>query len=79
MLSVGLMAAAASRQAAFHIGLLLTAFAFGFGHGIDWDHIAALTDITGSQAEPRRSPRIDLVDPTNSGATDLAASRPAVV
>ena len=58
MLSVGLMAAAASRQAAFHIGLLLTAFGFGFRHGIDWDHIAALTDITGSQAEPRRSMRL---------------------
>jgi high-affinity nickel-transport protein len=40
---------------AFHIGLLLTAFGFGFRHGIDWDHIAALTDITSSQKEPRRS------------------------
>jgi len=40
---------------AFHIGLLLTAFGFGFRHGIDWDHIAALTDITSSQDTPRRS------------------------
>src|ERR687887_508807 len=40
---------------AFHIGLVLTAFGFGFRHGIDWDHIAALTDITGSQGESRRS------------------------
>ena len=40
---------------AFHIGLVLTAFGFGFRHGIDWDHIAALTDITSSQEEPRRS------------------------
>ena len=40
---------------AFHVGLLLTAFGFGFRHGIDWDHIAALTDITSSQEEPRRS------------------------
>src|SRR4051812_29904085 len=40
---------------AFGIGLVLTAFGFGFRHGIDWDHIAALTDITGSQDEGRRS------------------------
>src|SRR6266513_3053839 len=40
---------------AFSVGLMLTAFGFGFRHGIDWDHIAALTDITGSQEEGRRS------------------------
>ena len=28
---------------------------FGFRHGFDWDHIAALTDLTGSQASRRRS------------------------
>ncbi len=39
---------------AFGIGTLVTAFLFGFRHGIDWDHIAAITDITGSQ-EDRRS------------------------
>jgi high-affinity nickel-transport protein len=35
--------------------LVITAFGFGFRHGIDWDHIAALTDITGSQEEGRTS------------------------
>ena len=40
---------------AFHAGLILTALGFGFRHGIDWDHIAALTDITSSQHQPRRS------------------------
>src|SRR5438067_2992500 len=40
---------------AFSVGLVLTAFGFGFRHGIDWDHIAALTDITGSQDDGRRS------------------------
>jgi hypothetical protein len=40
---------------AFSIGLVVTAFGFGFRHGIDWDHIAALTDITGSQEEGRQS------------------------
>jgi len=40
---------------AFSIGLIVTAFGFGFRHGIDWDHIAALTDITSSQDEAPRS------------------------
>ena len=31
------------------------ALVFGFRHGFDWDHIAALTDLTGSQANRRRS------------------------
>jgi ABC-type nickel/cobalt efflux system permease component RcnA len=48
-------AAVATSTGAFHIGLLATAYGFGFRHGIDWDHIAALTDITGSQSESRRS------------------------
>jgi hypothetical protein len=34
-------------------GLLISAFGFGFRHGIDWDHIAAITDITSSQESPR--------------------------
>src|SRR5437763_4729773 len=34
---------------------MVTAFGFGFRHGIDWDHIAALTDITSSQEEAPRS------------------------
>lgn len=40
---------------AFGIGLVLTTYGFGFRHGIDWDHIAALTDITSSQDDRRRS------------------------
>jgi cytochrome c biogenesis protein CcdA len=38
---------------AFGIGVLIAAFLFGFRHGIDWDHIAAITDITSSQEERR--------------------------
>lgn len=49
------LAASVGTRNVFHVGLVLTAFGFGFRHGIDWDHIAALTDITSSQAEPRRS------------------------
>ncbi len=32
------------------IGLLLTALVLGLRHGIDWDHIAAITDITSTTA-----------------------------
>jgi high-affinity nickel-transport protein len=32
------------------IGVLLTGFALGLRHGIDWDHIAAISDITSSTA-----------------------------
>jgi high-affinity nickel-transport protein len=37
----------------FGFGLLVAGFWFGFRHGIDWDHIAAITDITSSQDERR--------------------------
>jgi hypothetical protein len=37
------------------VGLVLTAVGLGFRHGIDWDHLAALTDITGSEERGRRS------------------------
>ena len=36
-------------------GLLISGFWFGFRHGIDWDHIAAIADITSTQDERRRS------------------------
>jgi cytochrome c biogenesis protein CcdA len=39
----------------FGLGLLVAAFWFGFRHGIDWDHIAAITDITSSQDERKRA------------------------
>ncbi len=33
--------------------LIFSALVFGLRHGIDWDHIAAITDITSSQERPR--------------------------
>src|SRR3990172_9383294 len=32
------------------VGLLITALVLGLRHGIDWDHIAAITDITSTTA-----------------------------
>jgi cytochrome c biogenesis protein CcdA len=46
---------AVTRSGTFRIGLTATAAGFGFRHGIDWDHIAALTDITSSQETTRLS------------------------
>ena len=40
---------------AFGFGVLGSAFLFGFRHGIDWDHLAAITDITSSQEDRRKS------------------------
>jgi cytochrome c biogenesis protein CcdA len=42
----------------FGLALLLSAFAFGFRHGIDWDHIAAITDISSSQPSVREGLRL---------------------
>ena len=40
------------------LGLVVAALAFGLRHGIDWDHIAAITDITASQNSPRAGVRL---------------------
>ena len=44
---------AADAQTGLSLGLFLSALAFGFRHGIDWDHFAAITDIAASQDSPR--------------------------
>ena len=49
------MIAAITDGSGLGLGLAVTAVGLGFRHGIDWDHIAALTDITGAQATGRRS------------------------
>jgi hypothetical protein len=42
-------------EGGFGFGLLVASFWFGFRHGIDWDHIAAITDITSSQEDRGRA------------------------
>ena len=37
------------------LGLVATGVGLGLRHGIDWDHIAAITDVTSSQPNRRRS------------------------
>ena len=36
------------------LGLLLTAFGLGLRHGIDWDHIAAIADLSGTAENRKR-------------------------
>ena len=43
----------ATASSGLGIGFLITSFGLGLRHGIDWDHIAAITDITSSQETPR--------------------------
>ena len=50
-----MLSAAPLGEAGFSFGLLVSAFWFGVRHGIDWDHIAAIADITGSQDARRRA------------------------
>lgn len=49
--TTGMIAVAAGET--FGVGVILSAFFFGFRHGIDWDHIAAIADIAGSQDDRR--------------------------
>jgi high-affinity nickel-transport protein len=56
-----MMAQVIEASQALDLGLIVAAFAFGLRHGIDWDHIAAITDITASQDSPRAGMRLGTV------------------
>src|SRR3972149_4987874 len=66
------------------IGGLAAARAQGIRHGIDWDHIAAITDITSTTASAQeaderwlvREPGLMLTDESHHGLA--SASSPAV-
>src|SRR3989337_921828 len=66
------------------VGLLITALVLGLRHGIDWDHIAAITDITSTTAasgEPREEwltdePGLLLTDEADHVAAEVARRRP---
>jgi ABC-type nickel/cobalt efflux system permease component RcnA len=49
------MSIVAAPEVTAGVGVIATAFVFGLRHGVDWDHIAAITDITGSQQNRRDS------------------------
>ncbi|HEV3472636.1 MAG TPA: hypothetical protein VG408_05455, partial [Actinomycetota bacterium] len=45
----------AAADVGLEAGVLGAALIYGFRHGFDWDHIAAITDITSSQDDSRRA------------------------
>ena len=51
---------------------LLTAAVLGFKHGFDYDHIAAISDITSVETEPRRAMRMGLLYVLGHAATVAA-------
>ncbi len=65
-------------------GLMGGALALGLRHGIDWDHIAAITDITSTTAvggEPKEKwltdePGVLLTDESDHAAAELSRRRP---
>ncbi|MGH9700988.1 MAG: hypothetical protein ACRD52_16225, partial [Candidatus Acidiferrales bacterium] len=48
---------------------LLSAAVLGFRHGFDYDHIAAISDITSVELEPRRAMRMGLLYVLGHAAT----------
>jgi high-affinity nickel-transport protein len=70
--------------AVFDVGLLATALTLGFRHGIDWDHIAAITDITSTTAAAEAAEETHELDHrsttghvhTHGGLSEIAAHGP---
>ncbi len=42
-------------------GLIVSSLLLGLQHGVDWDHIAAITDIAATQDSPRRGFAIRII------------------
>lgn len=50
------------------IGLLLTALGFGLRHGVDWDHIAAISDLSGTATDRRKGFALSMTYALGHGA-----------
>jgi high-affinity nickel-transport protein len=59
--------------------LLLSTLGLGLRHGVDWDHIAAITDITGAEVDRRRSAWLAVLYALGHGAAVLALGSIAIV
>lgn len=60
----------AAASATGGLGLLITALLLGIRHGIDWDHIAAITDITSTTAASIAAEGIHASDHRSAGGHD---------
>ncbi len=59
--------------------LILSTFALGLRHGVDWDHLSAIADITGTELERRRAARLALLYALGHGAAVMALGSLAIV
>ncbi len=46
--------ASATKERRITLGLIASSFLLGLRHGVDWDHLAAISDIAATQDSPRR-------------------------
>lgn len=58
--------------------LLLSTFGLGLRHGVDWDHIAAITDITGTEIERRRAAALAVLYAVGHGAAVMVLGSLAI-
>lgn len=61
------------------LGLVLTALSLGIRHGIDWDHIAAITDLTSAADTRRRGFVLSLLYALGHAAVVLSLGVAAIV
>jgi high-affinity nickel-transport protein len=61
------------------VGLLVSAFLLGLRHGVDWDHIAAITDMAATQDSPRRGFLLGLVYALGHGVVVLVIGLVVIV
>ena len=61
------------------IGLLLTAFGLGLRHGVDWDHVAAIADLSSSAKDRRRGFALSVFYALGHGVVVLAIGVVAVL
>lgn len=59
--------------------LLLTTFGLGLRHGVDWDHLAAITDITGAEFNRRRAAALAVLYALGHGAAVIVLGTIAIV
>lgn len=61
------------------IGILLTALGLGLRHGIDWDHIAAIADLSGNAENRRKGFVLSMAYAIGHGAVVFALGTAAIL
>lgn len=65
--------------ASVDLALLLSSLGLGLRHGIDWDHISAITDITGTEFQKRRAAWLAVLYALGHGAAVMGLGAVAIV